>query len=1143
MHRRNPSHLWILTFCLLVFASCSGDPAGPSLVTSDGTPTASGPRTGEVHQCLGYYALAIDRDQLTADIVRMRSGEWHFNMTGVLNSTMGVTAAMVPGESDPPNGLFVLDITLAHPFATKLQFSGFDVKGVFITPGSLMVGPLFFADVDEARLENADGYTRWWNPTEFTTPGMLGYTQGILTKSSPSALTATVNPYKLFADRLGAEDSLSWIVSEPLDSPVGRAVFAAGSTNTRRYEIRFPMTPSPQIVYGYAVDCAWNPPSPNPPGEVPDDFPMNANQPEAYRLVVQPTADTLYYDSEAGVGGGVLRLQINVHDWQGQAVGDVEPEVSAVRVYAPGMMSGGVDAPFLNKTADKARYAVDLSGTAVPSQAGLTLLICRVESSDGSTYKQASAPAPNDPLSAFQVIVLDIPDPECTTDTNNDFPEAVAIELNSSTVDQVCLPDDQSDFFSFEIPLGYEISGEIRLFCDAEPTTLGLYNESQALLAEESISGGAATIVLDGLGIMPGIHYIKVMTSNATQVAPYLLEIESELADVIPSNPVEVTPSTLFMEASHVWVHDHYMYLMGDGLWVYDIADPTNPVQILCDLSFHAKMGACFRYPYCYYVAYVAIDDFRIDMIDFSDPSAPIIREDLLYYTGQLSGLFMNSTHLYVASNVTPTSTIYIYDYATDPEAPAFLNSFASPYAPRHMDMVDPEGPKTRLVVISWHAVLSYDVEDPGSVTSAGSYTFPSGAPRGVAVSGNYIYVAHDPTGGGDGWLYALEQTSVPDITYHTSVDLPGSGSTIALDFPYAYIGDGIPGLTVCDITNPVDPAYLSTTPLASWGSVLDVLNDHVFIIVLDAGLQIMDVSTPATPQTASRLMVVNNPGEMQARGDYLLIADRGMYHKSVETIDISDPPNASVVAEYVLTDPPARLDMEGDIAVAGFPMGWEILDAADPLNLSFCSSGTTSDNIDAQGLRGDALYISYNPPGGPEVQVYDISDPFSPVYKTSLLLADRGTDFSFAGDYMYIATSTEVLIYSISDPFNPVPAGTYPASIVERTVVRGNYLYLIPNNTVEIADISDPSSPVYVGAEILPTSDPLGFITVEGQFAYVTAMDFGPYSCRVWPPDNPEAFGPVHDPHLYNSYYILAYSGFLYEASEQAGIRIFDLY
>jgi hypothetical protein len=87
------------------------------------------------------------------------------------------------------------------------------------------------------RVLNADGYTRWWNATEFTTAGMYGYDDG---NAIPGFLkpTTTLNPYKYFADCLGAEDPVI-----PNVDMTNRGTFSTDNDPpklTRNYKIQFP---------------------------------------------------------------------------------------------------------------------------------------------------------------------------------------------------------------------------------------------------------------------------------------------------------------------------------------------------------------------------------------------------------------------------------------------------------------------------------------------------------------------------------------------------------------------------------------------------------------------------------------------------------------------------------------------------------------------------------------------------------------------------------------------------------------------------------------------------------------------------------------------------------------------------------------
>ncbi len=1128
----------------LFFTGCASNPVSidgdvePNQVAACVSETAS-------HYPLGFYALVIDTEANAIDAIPVRSANLHLNLTDILNTTMGVSAVSVPSEANPAIGLFVFDITLTHPFGTKKQLAGFDVKGILMTPGSLTIDSKVFADADETRLGNADGYTRWWNPTEFTSPGMFGYTQGVLANAPGSALTATVNPYKYFADAFSnPDDPMGPVHGEPLDSDTGRGVFTAGSSNTRRYRIQFPMAPGPQVVFGYAIDACWAKPTPNPPDDVPDDFPIEANMPEAFDIHLKPLVNTLYYDSESGIGGGVLRLRANVHDWQGQLAGDIPGEVDGIQVFVPDMFAGGVSLSYLNESATKVRYYIDLTGTAVPKHSGNTVLAVKVGSNGGPSYDQGVAPAPSDNVAAWEAMSLDIPDPECVGDANDDWLEAVEIAFGDPIADQVCLPDDYRDYYWFEVLPGHELTGEIRLYCDAEPTKLGLYDSSQTLITEASVSSGIASIAFDGLDLWPGQYYIRVLTSNSTQTSPYLLELTGELLNIYPDTPVDVTPGTLYVKPRRIWVHGNYAFLIGYGVWVYDISNPLNPVQLVHE-RIPTSEDACFLYPYLYFSDRVGTNELQVNMIDFTDPTAPVLHEDLIHYMDDPAAIAMNSTHLYVGTSTPPISEVLIYEYATDPLNPTHVGNLGVPYEPNILELMDPEGSETRLVVGTLHDVLTFDVEDPLSITPTGIYNFPTGALRSITVQDNYMYVGWSDSGE-DGYLYVLAQ-GIGSISKLGDVDIPGGAYHITHEWPYVYFGDSSAGLTICEVTTASAPTYVSSTNLISWGADLAVDNDTVYIIPLDAGLQVMDVSTPLTPVPLTRLPVVNSAYAMELKDGYLLVAEVGSgTYGAIKTVDISDPANASVVADYYPPDRPTDLSLYGDTLATAGSMNWMLYDASDPLDIQPCSSTAEVGVVYEIGLYGDAIYVFLDLVGYP-VKIYDISNPYSPNYESTMLINGDVRDFTFIGGYMYVVVSGDIEIYSIVNPFVPVYIDTYGYSAFgfKESEIHGDHLYIATLETLEIADISTPSSPVHVGSELFPVDGSYYYsvITVEGQFGYMTGYNVIPQSCLLYPLDDPTVIGPVYEGNTKAVRDILALNGFLYEATEYTGLHIFDLY
>jgi hypothetical protein len=189
---------------------------------------------------------------------------------------------------------------------------------VFITTGHNTLGQdtaLKYTDmgVNDPYLANADGYTRWMNPVEFSEDGKM-WTFKPGAKGVGTDFDGTLNGYKYFASGLGATDDLYDFFSNPANLH-NRGEFLAGAKNTRRYDLYFPMTGvggTPLIKFQYAVVASWKPAGSIDPGDLPGSFPPDANQQECFMLSVADNS-TLYYTPS--VAGGDLKLQLEIFNW------------------------------------------------------------------------------------------------------------------------------------------------------------------------------------------------------------------------------------------------------------------------------------------------------------------------------------------------------------------------------------------------------------------------------------------------------------------------------------------------------------------------------------------------------------------------------------------------------------------------------------------------------------------------------------------------------------------------------------------------------------------------------------------------------------------------------------------------------------
>ncbi len=312
--------IWVL---IPIIVGCSsGDPVTQrEIMPATGIALQSGQSDAERSDRVlwGIWDVGINKHTGEIRCEPLRDAELHVNALHFLEPPALTDLTIDSGSLviDEPGNYVAVDVILTHPFPGSPQFSGFDVRGIVLLPGTdipFSDPSLIFGGPGEPALVNADGWTRWWNPREFPSPGMFGFKQGLIgARGGAGVFTATVNGYKYFADGLGSLDPITGM------SPSGRGVFAAGSSNRRNYQIDFGIDSGDWLNFQYAVDASWEMPDNMPYPAIPDDFPMEANAPEGYHVQVEEVENTLWWLDKIGMGGH-LELEIDVYTWRPDAI-------------------------------------------------------------------------------------------------------------------------------------------------------------------------------------------------------------------------------------------------------------------------------------------------------------------------------------------------------------------------------------------------------------------------------------------------------------------------------------------------------------------------------------------------------------------------------------------------------------------------------------------------------------------------------------------------------------------------------------------------------------------------------------------------------------------------------------------------------
>jgi subtilisin-like proprotein convertase family protein len=209
------------------------------------------------------------------------------------------------------------------------------------------------------------------------------------------------------------------------------------------------------------------------------------------------------------------------------------------------------------------------------------------------------------------------------------------------------------------------------------------------------------------------------------------------------------------------------------------------------------------------------------------------------------------------------------------------------------------------------------------------SHLLTIGQPRGVAAAGNRVYATQD---GGN--TLEIFQASPPQLLGIYA--LPGTGWDVAINGVYAYVANDSAGLQIIDITTPAAPTLTASLDTPGLARAIAISGTHALVADGVRGLQMIDVSIPSFPQSVGSLDTPGHAVDLAHAGGYAYVADESMGlrvvtlrpgpaervtacdltgHCSIEAVTLPGPPETARVS--ILNVPPV-LDSLTPFAIRG---------------------------------------------------------------------------------------------------------------------------------------------------------------------------------------------------------------------------------
>lgn len=334
-----------------------------------------------------------------------------------------------------------------------------------------------------------------------------------------------------------------------------------------------------------------------------------------------------------------------------------------------------------------------------------------------------------------------------------------------------------------------------------------------------------------------------------------------------------------------------------------------------------------------------------------------------------------------------------------------------------------------------------------------------------------------------------------------------GQNTAVVVNGTLAFVGEGI-WVKVVDISDPDHPFERAKIQLPDLVLGLDVSGSILAAACqIIGGLQLLDISDPDHPTILSGISVASGPGRVTLHGNLAYFSTGS----TPVIFNITNPSNPLIVGAFPV--PPGG-QFSGEISI----------------------SGTTA--VVADFLTG---------PGRGGFDVYDISNPAAPVYRSSVQgpASSNGNDGTyslvFTGNHVYSDSVSRFRIHDLTNPLSPTLVADVPTGDSGRAVrVRGSFAYVGSEQGpgISVFNISNPASPTLISQ----------YATTEG---YGLAFTNSGLLCSV---DRERGFSilDVANPNSLATVGVLPAVGilssvnsgfpYLYAGSARAGLKILDV-
>jgi len=230
-------------------------------------------------------------------------------------------------------------------------------------------------------------------------------------------------------------------------------------------------------------------------------------------------------------------------------------------------------------------------------------------------------------------------------------------------------------------------------------------------------------------------------------------------------------------------------------------------------------------------------------------------------------------------------------------------------------------------------------------------------------------------------------------------VDTPDFADGVAVSGTHAYVADWGSGLQVIDITNPASPQIVGSVDTPDYALGVAVSGTHAYVGDESSGLQVIDITNPASPVIVGSVDTPDYALGVAVSGTHAYVADGS---SGLQVIDVTNPASPQIVGSVDTPDYALGVAVSGTHAYVGDESsGLQVIDITNPSSPVIVGSVDTPDYAYGVAVSGTHAYVTDLLTG---LQVIDITNPASPQIVGSVDTPGEAYGVAVSGTHAYMA-------------------------------------------------------------------------------------------------------------------------------------------